>query len=79
VDDADAVGAAFVRGGARVVYPIRDQGYGSRGGRLEDPFGHLWMISQQLADLSPEEIQPDPRPVRRVVGFGWVGSGHAFW
>lgn len=57
VDDADVVGAAFERGGARVVYPIRDQGYGSRGGRLEDPFGHLWMISQQVEDLTPEEIQ----------------------
>jgi PhnB protein len=57
VDDADAVGEAFVRGGAHVVYPIRDQGYGSKGGRLEDPFGHLWMVSQQVEDLSPAEIQ----------------------
>jgi PhnB protein len=57
VADADAVGEAFVRAGATVVYPIRDQGYGSKGGRLQDPFGHLWMISQQVEDLSPEEIQ----------------------
>lgn len=57
VDDADALGAAMERAGATVVYPISDQPYGSRGGRLADPFGHLWMISQQLEDLTPEEIQ----------------------
>lgn len=46
VDDADALGDAMVAAGATVVYPIQDWDYGSRGGRLADPFGHLWMISQ---------------------------------
>jgi len=46
VDDADAVGAAMERAGATVIYPIRDQDYGQRGGRLADPYGHLWMIAQ---------------------------------
>jgi PhnB protein len=49
VDDADAVGAAMERAGATVVYPIQDWDYGARGGRLADPFGHLWMISQPLS------------------------------
>jgi PhnB protein len=57
VDDADAVGAAMLAAGATVIYPIADQGYGSKGGRLGDPFGHQWMIMQQVEDLSPEEIQ----------------------
>ncbi len=48
VDDADAIGDALVAAGATVVYPIQDWDYGSRGGRLADPFGHLWMISQRL-------------------------------
>lgn len=48
VDNADAVGDAMITAGARVVYPIQDWEYGSRGGRLADPFGHLWMISQPL-------------------------------
>ncbi len=48
VDDADAVGKAMVGAGASVVYPIQDREYGARGGRLADPFGHLWMISQPL-------------------------------
>jgi uncharacterized glyoxalase superfamily protein PhnB len=49
VDDADAVGAAMERGGAIVVHPIRDWEYGQRGGRLADPYGHLWMIAQPLS------------------------------
>ena len=48
VDDADAVGKAMIAAGATVVYPIQDREYGARGGRLADPFGHLWMISQPL-------------------------------
>lgn len=48
VDDADALGDAMVAAGASVVYPIQDWDYGTRGGRLADPFGHLWMISQPL-------------------------------
>ncbi len=57
VSDADAVGDAMTRAGATVVYPIQDWPYGSRGGRLADPFGHLWMVSQQIQDLAPDEIQ----------------------
>ncbi|MFF6877349.1 VOC family protein [Streptomyces sp. NPDC012474] len=57
VSDADAVAEAMLRGGATVVYPVADQHYGQRGGRLADPFGHLWMISQTIEDLTPERIQ----------------------
>src|SRR5215207_5604034 len=56
VDDADALGAALTGAGATVIYPISDQPYGARGGRFADPYGHLWMVSQQLEDLTPEEI-----------------------
>lgn len=57
VSDADAVAEAMLRGGATVVYPVADQHYGQRGGRLADPFGHLWMISQTIEELTPREIQ----------------------
>lgn len=57
VADADAVAEAMVRAGAIVIYPITDWPFGQRGGRLADPFGHLWMVSQQIEDLPPEEIQ----------------------
>jgi uncharacterized glyoxalase superfamily protein PhnB len=57
VTDADAVAEAMTRAGARVIHPVHDAPYGQRGGRFADPYGHLWMISQQIEDLSPEEIQ----------------------
>lgn len=56
VDEADPVGEAMVAHGAEVVIPIDDRYYGRREGRLRDPAGHLWIISQQIEDLSDEEI-----------------------
>ena len=57
VVDADAVARRMVDGGASVVFPVADQPYGERGGRLADPFGHLWMIAQRTEGLTPAEIQ----------------------
>jgi PhnB protein len=42
--------------GATVVFPIVEFG-GARMGRLRDPFGHLWLISQRTEELSSEEGQ----------------------
>ena len=47
VDDADAVGARMEQAGATVVFPISAWAEGMYGGRLADPFGHLWMIAQR--------------------------------
>jgi len=48
VNDASAVGAAMVAGGGTAVIPIEDRPYGKREGRVRDPFGHLWIVSQDL-------------------------------
>ena len=48
VADASAVGAAMVEGGATVIVSIEDRPWGRREGRIRDPFGHLWLISQDL-------------------------------
>ncbi len=48
VDDADAVSDAMVAAGAEVMIPIDDRFYGRREGRLQDPAGHLWIVSQYL-------------------------------
>jgi PhnB protein len=39
-----------------VIYPLEDQFYGERGGRLRDPFGQQWMMSQHIEDVSPEQM-----------------------
>ncbi len=57
VEDADAVATKAVAAGARMVFPIKDQFYGDRSGRLMDPFGHIWIIASRKEDVSAEEMQ----------------------
>lgn len=57
VDDPDAVAAAMVAHGGRVIFEVSDHAYGERGGRLADPFGHAWMLATRSVELTPEEIQ----------------------
>jgi PhnB protein len=57
VADPDALAARMVEGGATVVFPVSDQPYGERGGRLADPFGHLWMLAKRTEQLSADEVQ----------------------
>ncbi len=56
VEDADAVGTAMVDHGATVVIPIADRFYGRREGRVRDPAGHLWIISQATESLTNDEV-----------------------
>jgi PhnB protein len=48
VDDPDAVFAQAVAAGAAEVWPVEDQEYGWRVGRVVDPFGHHWEIGRPL-------------------------------
>jgi PhnB protein len=54
--NVDAVWDRAIAAGATVVYPLADQFYGERGGRLRDPFGHQWMLSQRIEHVPPEEM-----------------------
>lgn len=56
-DDPDAIAELAVTRGARVVFPIDDQFYGHREGRIVDPFGHVWILSKIVRKMSPQEIQ----------------------
>jgi PhnB protein len=57
VADVDAVVARAVAQGATLVIPVADQFYGERAGRVEDPFGHQWIVSTHVEDVTPEEMQ----------------------
>ncbi len=57
VTDADAVAARMLATGATVVFEIGDHGYGDYGGRLADPFGHQWMLSQRIEQLDTDQVQ----------------------
>ncbi len=54
VDDPDRVAAAMVDAGAEILFPIADQPYGARGGRVLDPHGVQWLL-QTRVQMSPDE------------------------
>ena len=49
VENPDAVFDRALAAGAAAVWPVTDQSYGWRVGRLVDPFGHHWEIGKPLA------------------------------
>ena len=49
VDNPDATFAKAVAAGATTVWPVADQPYGWRVGRLADPYGHHWEIGKPLS------------------------------
>jgi PhnB protein len=48
-ENPDAVFDRAVAAGATIVWPVEDQRYGWRLGRIVDPFGHHWEIGKPLA------------------------------
>lgn len=50
VDDADAVVKQAIACGAKELIPVGDQFYGSRSGRIQDPYGHIWIVDTQKED-----------------------------
>jgi PhnB protein len=48
VADPDAMAKQAVDEGATEIFPVADQSYGLRQGRIADPFGHHWLIGKPL-------------------------------
>ena len=46
----------MVAAGGEVVFPVADQSYGARGGRVRDPFGVQWLL-QTPVSMTPDEMQ----------------------
>jgi PhnB protein len=56
VEDVESAFDRMRSAGAVVVFPLTEF-CGERMGRLRDPFGHLWLLTQRIEELSVEEIQ----------------------
>ena len=56
--DVDAVWKRALSAGAEIIFPLEDQFYGDRAGRIRDPFGHQWILSQRLRELSAADLTP---------------------
>lgn len=54
-DEADALVERAVTRGAKILMPLQDMFWGARYGQIEDPFGHIWGINQQLKDQTEDE------------------------
>ena len=59
IDDPDAVAARALAAGASLVFEVADQPYGMRQGRVQDPFGHHWLIGAPLADQPTVAVDSD--------------------
>jgi PhnB protein len=57
VQDVDAVVKKATSNGAKLLMPITDQFYGDRSGRIEDPFGYVWVIATHTKDVSQAEMK----------------------
>jgi PhnB protein len=56
-DNVDAAYEKAISAGAVQVTPLTTQFYGHRDSRVRDPFGHEWLLSQKVEDVTPEEMQ----------------------
>lgn len=57
VNDVDAIHQAGVQHGATSLMEPADQFYGERAAKLRDPWGHEWLLSQKIEELSPVVMQ----------------------
>jgi PhnB protein len=57
VPDSCAVFNQAIAAGAKEIFPIKDQFYGHRAGRVIDPFGYVWIITTEIEKVSPAEMQ----------------------
>jgi PhnB protein len=65
VENSDALFERAVAAGATVIMPMTDMFFGSREGRVADPFGNVWTIATLKERVSPEEMQ------RRMTAAGY--------
>ena len=66
VNDPDAVFNRAVAAGADGRWPVVDQPYGWRIGRLIDPYGHHWEIGRPMSD-SDLKFEDDSRKVPELA------------
>ncbi|HYJ38573.1 MAG TPA: VOC family protein [Chitinophagaceae bacterium] len=55
--DVDDLVRRAVEKGAKIRMQIEDQFYGDRSGRIEDPFGYIWVVSTHIKDVSKDEMK----------------------
>jgi len=57
VDKVDELMRQAVEAGGTCIREAKDEFYGERSGMLRDPFGHEWLLGQDIETVSAEEMQ----------------------
>lgn len=57
VPDVDKVLKKATDNGAKLLIPAKDEFYGDRSGRIEDPFGYVWVLQTHIKDVSEQEMK----------------------
>jgi PhnB protein len=57
LENVDATFNRAVAAGAKVDMPLENQFWGDRYGKVTDPFGHNWGLSQHVEDVAPAEME----------------------
>ena len=75
VPDVDSLFSRAVAAGATSLAEPADQPHGARHGTLVDPFGHRWMLSQQIETLTSAEYAERMAPSGFSVNEAAVTEG----
>jgi len=57
VENVDDMTARAAEAGAKIIAEPKTQFYGERSSKIQDPFGHVWMLGQHVEEVSPDEMQ----------------------
>lgn len=57
VDNVDTMTQLAAEAGAKILAEPKTQFYGERSSKIQDPFGHVWMLGQHVEEVSPDEMQ----------------------
>ena len=57
VEDSDEMFKRAIDAGTIEIMPMTDMFFGSREGRVRDPFGNVWTIASLKEEVAPEEMQ----------------------
>ena len=57
VENSDELFKRAINAGATEIMPMTDMFFGSREGRITDPFGSVWTIATLKEEVAPEEMQ----------------------
>ena len=57
VANVDEMTQTAANAGAKILAEPKTQFYGERSSKIQDPFGHVWMLGQHIEEVAPEEMQ----------------------